>query len=255
MINIKYIGYKDNFISFFPSCEPNQSVVIAKDEVLIKDKSGNVLLYGSAEVRLDLLPQPRVHVYVTNKKELNEIEKLELFTLYSSLITENLFRLLLRSSGKQFEGFIINSDLFNKNGPSLVFSSRFEPMVCVGDDSTTMQYIVFHLFNFKKILGTSISKKLRDTTPYRAEYVNLNSDKWIVELKSLAESDHNFKKLKSEGGYGLTHIGCLRKKDNTLISGKEAREILYSLEYFFSFAKGAQCNPVYPIGFDSTGRI
>lgn len=129
--------------------------------------------------------------------------------------------------------------MFNTNKRSLIFSSSSEPIVAVGDDSTQMQCIIFHLFNFKDILATS---------------VNLNADDWIVEIKSLPESDSIFKKLEKEGGYGLTHVGCIKKRDNSLISGKEAMEINYALKYFFSFAKGDWCEPICPVGFDNSGK-
>ncbi len=108
-----------------------------------------------------------------------------------------------------------------------------------------MQYVVFYLYNFKKI----IANKGR-----YSKHVNLEADNWVVELKSFADSENTFKKLKSEGGYGLTHVGCL-KKDGAPISGEEARDKLDMLYYFLSFAKGAWCNPVCAMGFNSSDRV
>ena len=51
--------YKEQFVPLFPFSEPNQSAVIAKEQVLIKDKKGNLLLSGNAEVRLDFFPKPQ----------------------------------------------------------------------------------------------------------------------------------------------------------------------------------------------------
>lgn len=243
---MKDLNYKELFVPLFPFSEPNQSTVIVKDEVSIKDKSGNSLLSGNAEARLDFLPKPRIHLYVTNKKELNDSEKSGVFTLYNNFLSENLFELELKSSKKQFEGFILKSDLFNINGFSLTFTPSSEPIIGLGDEDTQMQYVVFHLFNFKEICANK-GKYCED--------VHLEADKWVVELKPSAKSENNFEKIKKEGGYGLTHVGHLRKRDNTLISSKEAADTLNALYYFFSFAKGNWCNPVCAVGFNSSDRV
>jgi hypothetical protein len=60
--------------------------------------------------------------------------------------------------------------------------------------------------------------------------------------------------LKNEGGYGLTHIGKLKKIDKTPFLGKDATSMLYALEYFLSFTKGAWCVPVCAVGYDSSGN-
>ena len=68
--------YKDKFVPLFPFSEPNKSVVIAKDQVLIKDSDETVLFALNAEIRLDLLPRPRIHVYITNIEELDSLREL-----------------------------------------------------------------------------------------------------------------------------------------------------------------------------------
>lgn len=231
-------------MSFFG--KPNQSAVIAKDEVLIKDKNGNVLLSGNAEFCLDFLPKPEIHVYVTNKKELTNSEKSGLFTIYDIFHSTDLFELVLKNSENQFEAYLINYDLFNPSGPSLTFTPSSEPIIGIGNDETQMQYIDFHLFNFRKIRANK-GKYCKD--------VHLEADNWMVEIESAAESENNFEILKKEGGYGLTHTSRLQKKDNTLISGKEATEMLGMLQYFFSFANGAWCNPMCAVGFNYSDQV
>jgi len=79
---------------------------------------------------------------------------------------------------------------------------------------------------------------------------------WNVELRSLMETRDSFKKLKAKGGYGLTHVGCLRRTDGSHFTGKDAMEALSALRFFLSFAKGMWCDPVCPVGFhDSKERV
>ncbi|HHV24327.1 MAG TPA: hypothetical protein GXX65_07255 [Methanosarcina sp.] len=243
MENTRYI---EQNIPLFPFSEPNKSAIVGKDEILIKDKNRNILLSGNAEFHLDFLPTPQIHVYVTNKKELSDSEKSGLHVLYDKILFENLFEMTSKKSGNQFEGFVINSDLFDLSGPSLTFTPSSEPIVGLGDEDTQMQYVIFHLFNFREIC-------VNKGRYYEA--VHIEADNWVIEIKSLAKSESNFKKLKKEGGYGLTHIVCLQKIDSTFFSGKETIEMLNMLQYFFSFANGAWCNPICAVGFNSTGRV
>jgi len=210
--------------------EPNQSVVLAKDEVVIKDNE-NALFSSSAEIRLDLLPRPRIHICI--KKKLSDIEMSELTI---GMWTSESFMLELNNK-KRIKGYMMPS---HSSNCSVIFLPSSGSIIGVGDDDTQMQYVVFHLFNFEET---------------HSKHIHLEDDNWIVELKSLAESKNTFDRLTREGGYGLTHVGCFRKKDNTLISDKEARDMLYALDHFFSFAKGTWCNLVCPVGFTSSCRV
>lgn len=126
------------------------------------------------------------------------------------------------------------------SGYSLVLFTDSEPIIGIGDDTTEIHHIVFHLFNFKEIFGMSTTTEKINTdigtNIYPIYHVSLKTDNWTVELRSLVESNDNFKKLKNEGGYGLTHICYLKKIDDNIFSGREAKEILDDLGLFFSFA-------------------
>lgn len=234
---------KDQFVPLFPFGEPNQSTVIAKDKVLIKDSDEIVLSTVNAEIRLDLVPRPRIRVHITNIEELDNSERVELAWMLAS---DKFFSLELKNHKKQIKVYVTTCHLSNPEELSLIFSPFSEPIVGFGDDNTQMQYIIFHLFNFKKIIANKGSY---------SKNVKLEADNWVVELKSLADSDNTFNKLRSEGGYGLTHVGCLSKKYDTPISGKEARDMFHALYYFFSFTKGVWCNPVCAVGFNSSDRV
>lgn len=75
---------KDQFVPLFPFGEPNQSTVIAKDKVLIKDSDEIVLSTVNAEIRLDLVPRPRIRVHITNIEELDNSERVELAWMLAS---------------------------------------------------------------------------------------------------------------------------------------------------------------------------
>ena len=205
----------------------NQSILIAKDEAFFKEDN-EIILSGDAEVRLDLLPNPRIKVYVNN------IQIFEYETVYQlSWLAFQPLDLELKNVKKPIKGSMSENNIFNSK--SFVWSSH-EPIIGVGDDDTQIQYVVFHLLNFKKVLKP----------------VKLKCENWIIELLPSQKYEERFKKLENYGGYAITHRGCLKKVDDTPFSSKEAEEILFALFLFFSFAKGDQCGAVYPMGFDSS---
>lgn len=220
---------------------PNQSVHIADDQASIEDGGGKVLLSGPAEVRLVLLPRPRVQILVSSQN-----------LSFSILNKPAVLKLL--NHGRQVEGFPAKTNVSTSTGTHVAWHPRSEPILGVGNDNTGMRRVVFHLFNFKEILGTTRSVEQRDHSSHAIEHANLESSNWSVELRSLAETKENIEKLNNEGGYGLTHVASLKKNDGANFSGKHASEMLDALRFFFSFAKGAWCNPVCPVGFNKSGK-
>jgi len=238
---------KNQFFPAYTFGEPNQPAVIANDKALLMDTNGTVLLDGDVEVRLDLLPSPHIRFYFTNHEKLGDIERARLI---NSLRSAELLE--LTNHERRIKVYPNNVHLSASSGSSLILGADSQTIIGVGENTTEIHHIVFHLFNFKEILGMSFTDEERDTTTYVIHHVNLKTDNWVVELRSLVESDSNFKKLKNEGGYGLTHIGYLKKTSDDLFSGREAEEMLNDLGLFFSFAKGTWCNPICAVGFDSS---
>ncbi len=152
-------------------------------------------------------------------------------------------------NGHQVEGFPVG--LGNDDGTTQKINIKWipksEPVIGLGDESTEMKRVVFHLFNFTDLLGTRRSSEQAIT------HVDLACREWEVELKSLFATSDNFKALKAKGGFRLTHIGYFEKPDGSSFSGKDANECLEALGFFLSFAKGIWCEPICAVGFDASG--
>lgn len=232
-----------SFVPAFEFGELNQSVMLAKDTVVI-EVDGNTYT-GNGEVRLDLLPRAHVHVY-------GNFQGISSAIVLNCMVDQKKISLLL-FGGTAIPGFRldIGGDV-NQQTMTLKWSPKSEPIIGVGDDSMPIKRVVFHLFNFKDILGVRRSSEQSESTTHAIEHVDLVSDSWKVELRSLVKTSDRFKKLKAEGGYALTHIGCLRKTDGSDFSGKEAAEKLHALRFFLSFAKGIWCEPVCAVDFDES---
>ncbi|HEY5526643.1 MAG TPA: hypothetical protein VIK02_03585, partial [Candidatus Anoxymicrobiaceae bacterium] len=124
----------------------------------------------------------------------------------------------------------------------------------IGGDTDELAVVLFHLFNFRRIIGTRGIGEKRANEWRRIECVDLSSKGWTAELQSVFETRESTEKLTSEGGYRLTHVGSISKPDRSLFTGGEAKAVLRLLKDFLSFARGLRCYPICAIGFDAAGN-
>ena len=232
--------------------EPSFDFTTNESSMLIHQSPAEVCINqntytGNGEVRLQLLPRANIYFYgffkgVPAKDALS-----------SGFGQTEISSFSINS--RQFEGFRLSSggDIQSQEF-NLKWCPRSEPINGVGDESTQMQLLMFHLFNFVDLIGTRRSTEQSGSTMYAIEHVDLVCDEWNIELKSLLSTQEDIKTLKEEGGYCLTHIGGIKKADSSLFSGKDAQECLSALRFFLSFAKGGWCNPVCAVGFDTSGN-
>jgi hypothetical protein len=204
------------------------------------------LYKGDGEVRLDLSPRPNIHLY----GKFQDVPASEILDLQAEQKTISSFSI----NGYQVEGFSPNGGDVTGQEMTVKWCPRSEPINGIGNESTEMARVMFHLFNFVPLLGMRPFIEYSGTKRYRIEHIDLICDEWKVELKSLLETKDNFKVLKAEGGYRLTHIGGIEKAAGTSFLGKDADEFLKALRFFLSFAKGDWCNPVCAVGFDASGN-
>ena len=198
---------------------------------------------GRGEVRLDLLPKAKINLYgyfeggpVQDESASPEFKDGTFFSI----------------DGHQIEGFPISHDVCMEN---VIWRPKSEPILgVVGDESTQMSQLTFHLFNFVDFNGTWHTWEQSGTMKQLIHHIDLVSDEWKIELKSLISTQENFKILKEVGGYQLTHIGGIQRSGGAPFSGKEAYACLKALRFFLSFVKGGWCEPVCAVGFDGTGN-
>lgn len=231
---------QDNLFPGFHFGEPNKETFLGNSAVSVSDEAEDEIFSGNAEVKLELLPQPAIHVHLRNDKPVR-------------MQSGPFFLLKLAKAKAPFKAFLVSEEI-SSEGASLVYCPRYEPVLGIGDETSEVSGVLFHLFNFKKIIGTSSSGEERDNAWHRIEHVDLKSADWAIQLRSVFETSANFKELENEGGYGLTHVAYLSKADRSLFTGEKAQEVLGLLRDFFSFAKGSRCHPVCSVGFDDDGN-
>ena len=233
--------YKLEPVFDFDACE--SSVLLNQGQAEIRI-DGNIYT-GDGEVRLDLLPRGRLHFY-------GRFQGLPLDDALMPITGQKKIS-SFSINGCQVQGFAVNIGGGETSQEMTVkWCASTEPVVGLGDESTQMIRVVFHLFNFTDLIGTQRSMEQIGTSMNAIEHVDLACDGWKVELKSLLSTRDNIKALKAEGGYCLTHVGSLEKADSTPFSGKDADDHLKALRFFLSFAKGGWCEPICVVGYDAS---
>lgn len=224
--------------------DSGSSVLLQKGQAEVRIDGNSYT--GEGEVCLDLLPRPNIHLY-------GSFQGLSPVVASKAIPREETTSFSF--NGREINGLLLMiKRAATAHEINFKWSLKFEPIYGVGDESTQMTRVVFHLFNFDDIIGTRWYKEQRGTTMGHINHVDLICDEWKVELKSLFSTRDNIEALKAEGGYRLTHIGLLEKADGAPFSGKDADECLRALRFFLSFAKGTWCEPVCAVGFDASGN-
>ena len=210
---------------------------------------GGSTYIGTGNVCLDLLPRAGINFYADLMGVPNSVGlALEVY-FGKKEVTSFCF------NGHDVEGFLMSAGGHeNTQVMAIKWSPKSEPIRGLGDESTLVTRVVFHLFNFVDLFGMRRSLEQNGSAIHAIQYVDLVSDKWKVALRSLVETRDNFNLLKANGGYCITHIGRLWKADATTFPAREAQEQLDALRFFLSFAKGGWCEPVCAVGFDETGN-
>jgi hypothetical protein len=143
------------------------------------------------------------------------------------------------ASGGEYDGIILS--------PS-------RSVITALNSSEKLQYAIFHLFNFPNFFGPD-NYVLRTGIPplYGHETygrIVLKSNGWIITIADTENTGEQIKKLRSSGGYALTHMGKIEKEDGTPFSIKELEDLIACLHYFLSFLLGRWAGFALPIGFN-----
>ena len=227
----------------FTGSESNILIHQCKAEVSI----GENTYTGDGEVRLELLPRANIYLY-GYFKGISAQDAMSAFCYPTGISSFSI-------NGRQIKGFLVEREGdVNSQDIKLKWCPRSQPITGVGDESTEIIKIIFHLFNFVVLSGNRQSVEQCGTKTHEINHIDLTCDEWKIELKSLLSVSDNIKILKRECGYQLTHVGAIEKVDGTAFSGKYAYGCLTALRFFLSFARGKWCEPVCAVGFNASGN-
>jgi hypothetical protein len=134
--------------------------------------------------------------------------------------------------------------------------------------SQDLRELLFHLPNFLGYAGEGVRNE--SGTHWRRARVVLEGGDWSVTLDAINADrapaftdasapapppvDSFQTRLQASRGYGLTHVGRLRRLDGANFRGQDGSDFLDHLFYFFSFCRGAYVSPILLVGKDAAGN-
>ena len=229
-----------------PTVSANGSIKVA--ETSIRTINDAAVSNVSARVILNLSPTPRICI---------EIDSVELPPDFDESAEQ--FDILLDSGAT----LSVLADLarFERTKDKLLCKGSFtlaNGSVTPFEPGNDLTRVTFGLLNFPAFLGEEYQppKTIEEFEKgyQRRDFVILEASPWVIELRSLKNTRETIKRLRSDGGYGLTHEGSIRRSDGKPFSTKQIVPLLDLLRLFLSFARGAYCGLTLVAGYNENGH-
>lgn len=205
-----------------PVPPPNKSVTLMEEQPARLYVEGQTIEgHGAAEMKW--LPRPHVEFHVRCDSSVRE----DLDARYELEFPDRTDRIALICTQRN-------------GGTQLTLQPRRQPFSVRSDGP--VQEVFFYLLNFFELRGIGFPE------------APLEAAGWEIAFKPVADAETTYETLNEKGGYGFTHVGRIRKKNQSSITVEEARSIREALHFFFSFAAGSWTPLVFPIGLDNSDK-
>jgi hypothetical protein len=113
----------------------------------------------------------------------------------------------------------------------------------------------FLVANFPDFLGDPLQETAGGIHSAWAGRLDLSTDDWSLVLDLRREHRDIYTRLREEGGFDITHIGSLRRRDGQAFAAADVGELLDALAGFLGLASGAWATPLAAVGLDPQGRV
>lgn len=110
---------------------------------------------------------------------------------------------------------------------------------------------VFGIANFPDVRGSSLSYKDGSLRPGRLSF---KAPGWQFTLDEAEEQPLVSSQLNELSGFGITHIGEIRKDDNHIFTMESCWPIIEAISYYLSFACGRWVGLILPVGIGADGK-
>ena len=121
-----------------------------------------------------------------------------------------------------------------------------------------LRSVTFHVVNFPSFHctgteSTDLDYRHRSGKLQRLGRIVLSNGDWDIEVQTLPQTEALTKELGEKGGYAITHVGRLTRRDGRSFAISKAERALEELRLFVSFARGLWTPVILPVGFDANG--
>lgn len=118
--------------------------------------------------------------------------------------------------------------------------------------------IRFHLLNFVEYLGSRHLTEARrvgiSCKSAQLALIELKSDDWVIEIRSIYETNAHVNHIRQHPELRLTHMGRIRRREGSTFSSDQGKEIITKLNSLLSFALEYNYMLVCPVGYGNNGE-
>jgi len=229
----------EHFASPYSLGNANEPVELSRETInFIRNKTWTT---GTGSVNVRFLPSPRITIDAS-------------FPVLRPLSGLKSEQLGLPDRGIEVPGVTTSFKMTmgaGGSGTSIRWIVLREPLVVLGDETTVVKRVVFHLVNFPEVNIERTTVESSNGRQVSIRHFILAWGSYEVHLRSLHSTPDSAKTLRDEGGYAITHLGEIRRTDANEFSVSDIASFLRGLELFFSFCRGHWVSPVLRVGFDS----
>lgn len=219
---------------FYHSKNLNQPILLHQGTLdLIQE---GVVRRGEGVIKLKWFPHPRVEFELTCNEPLN-FNNPQVTFKFSEIDTP-------------VEALISISDNVNSIGRQIEVSGRVRKTITIGSGQA-LASIQFHLTNFEDIFGSTVAVIENDKEIFYGQRSIFEAGGWKITIDQLKTTTSDVKKLKSTGGYAITHVGKLEQINGKVFTVDEGSTALKALSDFLSFVQGFRVAPLLLIGYNS----
>lgn len=233
-----------HFSSPYPVGEPNEPIPIGHEELALV-KEGEWLA-GNGLAQVKCLPRPSLEIIGS-------------FPRANLCLADNGEDALgMPSRGLVVPGFITSfSTTINAEGSASTLEWTVSPqhLVVTGDETTEVSKVLFQVANCVDFYCQHPTCETVDGASHTINSVYLNWEDLGIHIRSLPSTSKSIKNLRTQGGFGVTHLGELIHRNGGSIAVREINSFLKALRLFLSFCRGAWSSPILPTGYDASGHL
>jgi hypothetical protein len=225
---------------------PSQKIHLYEGEIKCSYKvNGNLYEFlGSGTIEYTWFPNPRATFKISHDLFLNPGDLDD-----SNITLQDLDRLIpIHIQNRR--------DSYDNPGKTYISGALSGKSVVGKEDE--LYSIVFHIVNFCHYLGEVTCRQSEFGISTSKGRISLFEEDWEITIDEVSSEDKKsselFENLTESGGCAITHVGRIKKKDNSTFDSKEAVEIIDILSHFLSFAKGQKVPVVLFTGYDISGE-
>ncbi len=233
---------------------PQTDVILIENEP-VKIYVGKDKDVGNGKAILYLGRKPRIKIIVSFASD-------DTYNIFHKRLSQNtnektILELIARNiklENGYIHSFSAHCDNIHKNF-TIVWEPLQEPFVVRGNGSTEINYLAFHLINCPKLSFPNTKEIIENKGWYRTTTITLRWKDWVIEFKSMKETDKNIKLVKESGGFGLTYIGIIRKENNSLFKVDDIKLLREGFSLFMDFVVGRRCWPSLCVGYKNNNKV